>query len=153
MGLDMYLEKCSNGNEEEVGYWRKSNQIHNWFVENVQDGEDDCGTYKVGIKKLTELLKTVETVLESIQTRKAKVVTGRKCGPDTNGWEDILEDGELIIDPTVAEELLPTTSGFFFGGIQYDNFYVDDLKHTKKILEKILAEHQPYDSYYYTASW
>ena len=27
---------------EQVGYWRKANQIHNWFVENVQDGEDDC---------------------------------------------------------------------------------------------------------------
>lgn len=27
---------------EQVGYWRKSNAIHRWFVENVQDGEDDC---------------------------------------------------------------------------------------------------------------
>ena len=25
---------------EEVGYWRKANQIHRWFVENVQKGED-----------------------------------------------------------------------------------------------------------------
>jgi hypothetical protein len=23
--------------EEEVGYWRKANQIHRWFVENVQN--------------------------------------------------------------------------------------------------------------------
>ena len=27
---------------EMVGYWRKQNAIHNWFVENVQDGIDDC---------------------------------------------------------------------------------------------------------------
>ena len=28
--------------EEEAGYWRKSNHIHRWFVENLQDGIDDC---------------------------------------------------------------------------------------------------------------
>ena len=28
---------------EELGYWRKANQIHRWFVENVQDGVDNCG--------------------------------------------------------------------------------------------------------------
>ena len=27
---------------DEVAYWRKANAIHAWFVENVQDGEDDC---------------------------------------------------------------------------------------------------------------
>ena len=30
---------------EEAGYWRKANQIHNWFVQNVQNGNDDCGSY------------------------------------------------------------------------------------------------------------
>ena len=28
--------------DEEVGYWRKANAIHKWFVDNVQDGNDDC---------------------------------------------------------------------------------------------------------------
>ena len=32
---------------EEAGYWRKANAIHRWFVENVQDGKDDCGEYFV----------------------------------------------------------------------------------------------------------
>lgn len=27
---------------EEVGYWRKANAIHGWFVDNVQKGNDDC---------------------------------------------------------------------------------------------------------------
>lgn len=47
-----------------VAYWRKSNQIHNWFVNNVQDGEDDCKEYYVSVEKLTELYKTVLDVLE-----------------------------------------------------------------------------------------
>lgn len=25
-----------------VAYWRKANQIHDWFVKNVQDGIDEC---------------------------------------------------------------------------------------------------------------
>ena len=37
-------------------YWRKANQIHNWFVENVQNGNDDCNKYYVSVKQLKELL-------------------------------------------------------------------------------------------------
>jgi hypothetical protein len=36
-------------------YWRKSNQIHKWFVDNVQDGNDNCGEYYVSHEKLKEL--------------------------------------------------------------------------------------------------
>lgn len=39
-----------------VGYWRKANQIHHWFVNNVQDGEDECREYPVSRQDLTELL-------------------------------------------------------------------------------------------------
>lgn len=38
-----------------AAYWRKSNQIHKWFVDNVQNGEDDCGDYYVSVEKLKEL--------------------------------------------------------------------------------------------------
>lgn len=50
MGLDMYLygvidefnkHEYNIGHERkeiQIGYWRKANQIHNWFVENIQDG-------------------------------------------------------------------------------------------------------------------
>jgi len=46
-----------------VAYWRKSNQIHNWFVENVQDGEDDCGEYYVARESLETLLSICREVL------------------------------------------------------------------------------------------
>jgi hypothetical protein len=38
-----------------VGYWRKANAIHKWFVNNVQDGRDNCGSYPVSRDTLTEL--------------------------------------------------------------------------------------------------
>lgn len=41
---------------EDCGYWRKANGVHAWFVENVQDGQDDCKEYYVSESKLKELL-------------------------------------------------------------------------------------------------
>ena len=49
--------------EKEMGYWRKANQIHNWFVNNVQRGEDNCGTYYVSREDLKQLHNTVTQVL------------------------------------------------------------------------------------------
>jgi uncharacterized protein YbdZ (MbtH family) len=48
---------------EQVGYWRKANQIHAWFVEHVQAGKDDCMDYYVNRQQLEELLDVVNTVL------------------------------------------------------------------------------------------
>lgn len=48
--------------EVSAAYWRKANQIHKWFVDNVQDGKDDCGEYPVNhetLKKLQELCTQV----------------------------------------------------------------------------------------------
>lgn len=47
----------------QVGYWRKENAIHQWFVNNVQDGEDNCAEYYVSREKLQELKELCEKVL------------------------------------------------------------------------------------------
>ena len=47
---------------EEAGYWRKQNQIHRWFVENVQKGVDDCGDYYVSKSQLETLLELCQKV-------------------------------------------------------------------------------------------
>jgi hypothetical protein len=39
-----------------IGYWRKANQIHHWMVENVQQGQDDCGQYMVTREDMGRLL-------------------------------------------------------------------------------------------------
>lgn len=50
--------------ESEVCYWRKVNQIHRWFVENVQDGNDDCEKYPVTKETIRRLLADVLRVLD-----------------------------------------------------------------------------------------
>jgi hypothetical protein len=49
---------------ERAGYWRKANQIHNWFVTNCQDGIDDCREATVEISQMKELLKLCQEVME-----------------------------------------------------------------------------------------
>lgn len=49
----------------ELGYWRKQSQIHSWFVNHVQNGEDDCQYHPVDYQDLTDLLKVLQEVLET----------------------------------------------------------------------------------------
>jgi hypothetical protein len=46
-----------------VAYWRKVNAVHKWFVDNVQDGEDNCQEYYVSHAQLKELLTTCRQAL------------------------------------------------------------------------------------------
>lgn len=47
-----------------VAYWRKDNQIHNWFVQNCGDGRDDCQTMYVDTPQLVELRDRCVMLLE-----------------------------------------------------------------------------------------
>lgn len=51
----------------ELAYWRKANAIHNWFVQNVQDGKDDCNDFYVPVAKLRDLKDLCEKVLANIE--------------------------------------------------------------------------------------
>jgi hypothetical protein len=61
---------------EEVGYWRKANQIHKWFVDNVQNGEDDCKEYSVDYEQLRDLLNACEDVLDDHSKAEQLLPTG-----------------------------------------------------------------------------
>jgi hypothetical protein len=104
---------------EEVGYWRKANQIHNWFVQNVQKGNDDCGSYYVSRDVLQELLELCKKVKE---------------------------------DNSLASILLPSASGFFFGGTDYDEWYFNDIDNTIKIIEECFEDEHA-DDFEYSSSW
>jgi len=48
----------------EAMYWRKANQIHGWFVDNVQDGIDECKPHHVTREELEKLLQTCRAALD-----------------------------------------------------------------------------------------
>ena len=109
---------------ETVGTWRKFNALHRWFVENCQNGEDDCKEYHVDRSQLVNLLGVLKHVQEDYET--------------TGGIK--------------AHELFPTESGFFFGDTSYDEYYFDDVKETVVLLEELIQEDGDGD-FYYQSSW
>lgn len=123
---------------EEVGYWRKANQIHNWFVENVQDGEDDCGYYEVSAEQLKDLLDICKLIKSKCGLVSGKVKIGEHL--ENGEWVADYEDGMVVDNSYIAEEYLPTQSGFFFGSTDYDEWYMKDIDDTIAILEKVLEE-------------
>ena len=138
---------------EQVGYWRKANQIHNWFVENIQDGIDDCCYHReVTEEDLEKLLSICKKVYESCTMILGSIKTGKTY--TENGWVDNVALGKVIIDSSTAEELLPTTCGFFFGSTDYDEYYVEDIANTIEIIQHVLDTTDfETQMVYYISSW
>ncbi len=141
---------------EEVGYWRKANHIHAWIVEHIQDGQDDCKEYEFSSEKMEELLTICKKVLDASKLVAGKIANGKEYDSVTKTWTPVLVDGRYIEDASVAKELLPTQSGFFFGSEDYDEYYLQDVKDTIEILEPLVKELKEGDytgTVYYQSSW
>lgn len=127
MGLDMFLKgrrsvwQCAPAVKEqliqlfpdvgdrdvleltiEAGYWRKANAIHQWFVRECQNGEDDCGSYPVSLAKLAELrevclevLAEPERATELLPTQSGFFFGSTEYGP---GYLGDLENTVDIVD-------------------------------------------------------
>jgi hypothetical protein len=70
--------------------------------------------------------------------------------------EELLElCNQVLADHSKADELLPTESGFFFGGTEYDEYYFQDLEYTQRRLTELipLMKNSDNDSAVYQASW
>lgn len=115
---------------EEVGYWRKANAIHQWFVDNAGGGIDECQEMQLDKEQLGNLYAACEEV------RNARLQS----------------PGHAV---QVASTELPTTSGFFFGSTEYDEWYYQDIDETMKILKPILDgwDSDIWSEYIYQASW
>lgn len=135
---------------EQVAYWRKANHIHKWFVDHVQDGQDDCGEYGVSIEQLAELVNTCKTVLSSVETVEGYVGQGTTYHADGR-VEHHTKRGQVVAQQELADKLLPTQPGFFFGSTDYDEYYLDECRSTIEMLEPLLADTE--SSYYYSSSW
>ena len=61
-----------------VAYWRKANAIHDWFVQNVQEGVDECQEAWVSREQLQELVDICKQVLEN--PKKAKDLLPTRSG-------------------------------------------------------------------------
>ena len=79
-----------------------------------------------------------------------------ECRPHYVGREQLqqLKESceEVLIKRDKASELLPTTSGFFFGSTDYDQYYFDDLEATIEIIDRCLGLPDEWE-FEYRSSW
>ena len=104
---------------EQVAYWRKANCVHKWFVDNVQDGNDDCGDYYVDPEKLEELLALCQKIKKDV--KKGQELLPTQAGfffGDTEYNENYMQD----IDDTIKQlkaALKKDKDGFYGGDFYY----------------------------------
>jgi hypothetical protein len=139
--------------EVTVAYWRKANQIHHWFVQNVCEGKDEAGDHYVERVKLEALVALCNRVLESVETVEGDISMGTTYHGDGR-IEEHTKRGPVVAQKNIAAELLPTQAGFFFGSTDYDEYYLADLKDTIAQLRAVL-DNKALDrcEFYYHASW
>jgi len=117
-------KRLVNSIETEAMYWRKANAIHKWFVDNVQDGVDECVEHDVSVEDLQTLVALCKEVL----AKKA--------------------NEERVL------ELMPPQAGFFFGSTEIDEYFWDEVERTISELEALLATEGIENWYFtYRSSW
>ena len=131
MGLDIYFEKAKrNRNEEdnstEFAYFRKVNFLVEFM--NKFGEVENCEPFEISKEICQELLDNCETILKE---------------KDENQKE------------MLARKLLPTTSGFFFGSTDYDEWYYRDVKEVRDAMKQIIEEFDALaeDEYIYFYIW
>lgn len=157
-----------------IGYWRKANAIHGWFVRECGGGVDECQAIYVPREKLLELKnlclaalankpKVLERPIEqavSITADEVAVQAGVMKGEEMPGdiMTKILDAMKLeahsaeFNDEDDTDPLRPV-AGFFFGGTAKDEWYYQDLSETVSIINEALALPEEGWSFEYRASW
>ena len=165
MGLDMYLyAKSKNDEVENVGYWRKANAIHGWFVRELANGVDECQVIEVPRARLEELRGLC---LKTLSQKPVLVAAGNQNEAGATAVLQV-EEGQSITDIIKQEwdiqthehefnnsddnDPLRPTGGFFFGSTERDEWYYEDLAETVRIIDNALSLGEEWE-YEYQASW
>lgn len=131
MGLDMEIRH----NGEEAIYMRKVNCVRKWCAENLENFEDN-GLTNFPKEKFKELIGVMRKTI--IEAGLSNIYGYYQCIQDgwfeDDDWDLYKEVETFLAVPEncerltkVANRLFPTSSGFFFGGTEYDKWYVADL--------------------------
>jgi hypothetical protein len=140
-----------------VGYWRKANGIHGWFVR-LDGGEDTCQRINVSIDDLTKLRDECLNALANRDQATEPITSTISLdgeGEDVvkaimNEWENQkMRTGTQVLD----DDPLAPTEGFFFGNAERDEWYYEQLESTVELINSLRACHDDSYSYYYQASW
>lgn len=108
----------------------------------VKMGKGFVSSYEGSVdKKKLKGCKIGDEVVDKVEHEDniTSVIITRDFGNDF--WLDYRQDGEVVVNPKVCEDL-PTEEGFFFGSTDYDEYYIYQLDETIKQLSKVVSEHK-----------
>ena len=94
-------------------YWRKANAIHGWFVDNCQEGEDDCKEYYVEREQLEELRDLCQAVLNGDEDAELEPTEGFFFG-STEKDEYYLQDMRETVEGLNKVLSLPQSYEFYY---------------------------------------
>jgi hypothetical protein len=148
MGLDMYLE---------------ARQYISSYDENGKKIQESIGNIMSDVNGMN----ITNIVCEAMYWRKANAihlwfVNNVQAGNDDcgnyyvrrNDLENLLSDINQVLDnPETASTIMPTSSGFFFGSVEYDDYYFENLRTTRDRLEELLSPKFNSWEFYYHSSW
>jgi hypothetical protein len=154
MGLDQYL------------YAKRFTHSGSW----AKDEEKELFASLIG---LTDISKFVETDFPTASIE-VKVAYWRKQNAVHNWFVENCQGGEdecqtvfvgrekleelrdlcreVLADPKLASDLLPTANGFFFGATDYDKWYIEGLTYTADTIDRLLTMPNEWD-FEYSSSW
>lgn len=140
--------------EERVMEWESAQHIHNWFVENVQDGVDNRAEYVVRSGHLQKLVAVCEKVLNASQ-----LVPETDFAAAIDVWPSptsaaMRQPKKVIKNVSVAHKLLPAWSER--GTEPYGEAYWKAVDDTRSWALRMLADTKDGVAgtlYYYSSNW
>ena len=179
MGLDQYLYRAVDPIKpvateaeiwaDEIGLYEKASQTFGPINHKQDDHEPQS------YAAFKRHLATFTNVTEVACWRKFNALhlwIERNCfdGQESNG-DDIPVSLEqlaglqvtcqrIVADPDLAPQLLPTGARFFFGSIEYDEYYIQDCQQTADTIAclmmeeaEFVREHRISRPFFYNSSW
>lgn len=139
MGLDQAVVRLSQ---------ESLNRIEDWRAGDMEDDYPDVPTESVWEgRKENHIQHYIETEVGDVEN----------CGylPLEKEQVERLVDRlrRVSEDHSLAAQLLPTQSGFFFGGTDYDEWYFGDVERELKEFTELLADWDDGLVYAYWAWW
>jgi hypothetical protein len=154
MGLDQYL------------YAKKFAHSSSW----AKDEDKQLFASLVGISKAEEFMEkdfpSAYVEVKVAQWRKQNAIHNwfvQECQGGEDECQTVFVGREkleelrdtcrkVLADTTLADELLPTSSGFFFGSTDYSEWYIEGLTYTADTIDRLLTMPHEWD-FEYSSSW
>ena len=145
-----------------VGYWRKANAIHGWFIRECANGVDECQDIYVSKENLIRLRDLCVNALSD----RDKATPSEDRTTLINITDDISFSDEItsrilaerdktsvLTHADYESDPLAPVAGFFFGGTEKDEWYYETLERTIDVINSCLAYGDDELQFIYRASW